>query len=360
MIKVFFDSQPLKTGHFIRGIGSYTRNLLEALRKNKDIKLVQNKAEADVVHYPYFDLFFDTLKLTNKPTVVTIYDVIPLIYPKHYPSGIRGRLRFFLQKNRLKNVNAVITISETSKKDILRFLDIPEEKIYPIYLAPGSSFRKLATGNCPPRFAWQGRGQLETMKRYTLPKYFVLYVGDVNYNKNIEGLLRAFALLLANKSTLKQIKTNKSLGLALVGKGFKDDIPEVRRILHLIKELNLEDFVIMPGFIPDDELVEIYNLATVYCQPSFYEGFGLPVLEAMACGTPVAASRTQALVEIAENAALFFNPHDPKDTASVLESVVVKSNLQKRLSEKGQLDVQNFSWEKTARETINVYKKVVN
>lgn len=350
MIKIFFDSQPLKTGHSIRGIGSYTKNLLEVLKESRDIKLVQNTAEADVIHYPYFDLFFNTLKLINKPTVVTIYDVIPLIYPKQYPPGIKGRLRFFLQKNKLKNVDAVITISETSKKDIVRFLDVPQKKIFSIHLAPNPVSRKLATGN------WQ----LEIAKRYTLPKHFILYVGDVNYNKNIEGLLRAFGFLIANKSELKQMGANKSLGLVLVGKAFKDDIPETRRILRLIKELNLEDLVIMPGFVPDGYLAGIYNLATVHCQPSFYEGFGLPVLEAMACGTPVAASRTQALVEIAEGAALFFNPHDLSDVASVLANILNKPLLRKELSKNGLLHIKNFSWQKTAKETINVYKKLVN
>lgn len=346
MIKVFFDSQPLKTGHSVRGIGSYTKNFLAVLKENRDILLVQNTAEADVIHYPYFDLFFDTLKLSNKPTVVTIYDVIPLIYPKYYPPGIKGRLRFLLQKNKLKDVNAVITISETSKKDIVRFLDVPQEKIFPIHLASSPVSRKLVTGN------WQ----LEIAKRYALPKHFVLYVGDVNYNKNIEGLLQAFSILIANKSKY----TNNSIGLVLVGKAFKDDIPETRKILQLVKELNLEDLVVMPGFVPDADLAGIYNLADVYCQPSFYEGFGLPVLEAMACGTPVAASRTQALVEIAEGAACFFNPHNPSDIASVLADILNKPVLREELSKSGLLHVENFSWQKTAKETIDVYKKVAN
>lgn len=349
MIKVFFDSHPLKTDHAIRGIGSYTKHLLEVLRQYKDIKLVQNETEADVVHYPYFDLFFDTLRLISKPTVITIYDVIPLIYPKQYPPGIKGRLRFFLQKNKLKNVDAVITISETSKKDIVRFLDVPQEKVFPIHLAPGPSFQKLATGN------WQ----LETMRRYNLPKHFVLYVGDVNYNKNVEGLVKAFSLLLANKSKLKRMDANKSLGLMLIGKAFKDDIPETRKILHLIKELDLEDIIIMPGFVPDDDLAGIYNLATVYCQPSFYEGFGLPVLEAMACGTPVAAAKTQALVEIAEGKAQFFNPKDLEDMMKVLSGTINSLPLRKKLSRDGILHSNKFSWDKVADETIRVYKKVV-
>lgn len=349
-LKVFIDRKPLESGHAVRGIGSYTKNLLEALKNSKDIKLAQNEVATDVVHCPYFDLFFDTLKLVNKPTVVTIYDVIPLIYPKHYPPGIRGRLRFLLQKQKLKWIDAIITISETSKKDIVRFLDVPQDRIHVTHLAPARQFKKVTDIALLRR----------SVVKYNLPRHFILYVGDVNYNKNIEGLLRAFAILLANKNELGRMDANKLLGLVLVGKAFKDDIPETRRILQLIKELNLEDLVIMPGFVPDKDLALIYNLANVYCQPSFYEGFGLPLVEAMACGLPLAVSRTQALVEIAEDAAVFFDPKDPEDMASVLEDVLTKPSFQKELSEKGLLHVKNFSWEKTARETINVYKKVVD
>lgn len=350
MIKVFFDSQPLKTGHSVRGIGSYTKNLLEVLKNSEDIQLVRSATEADVVHYPYFDLFFDTLKLVNKPTVVTVYDVIPLIYPEHYPSGIKGKLRFLLQKNKLKNIDAIITISETSKKDIVRFLDIPQEKIYSIHLAASKQFKKLSN---------DALIHMDVSRKYKLPERFVLYVGDVNYNKNVEGLLKAFSLLLTNKNGLKRMEANKLPGLVLVGKAFKDDISETRKILHLIEELSLNDLVVMPGFVPDDDLAGIYNLAAVYCQPSFYEGFGLPVLEAMACGTPTIASRTQALVEIAEDTTVFFDPKDPKNMASVLKDVLTKPSFQKELSEKGLLHVKNFSWEKIAGETINVYKRVV-
>lgn len=288
-IKVFFDSRPLKTGHSVRGIGSYTKNLLEALAENENIALVENWVEAEVVHYPYFDLFFNTLKLLDKPIVVTIYDVIPLVYPEHYLPGIRGELRFLLQKRKLKNADAVITISETSKKDIARLLDVDHEKIFPIHLAPAKQFKKIAGTTLLRR----------SVVKYNLPRRFVLYVGDVNYNKNITGLIRAFSLL--NLPSFK---------LVLTGKAFKDDIPETREILGLLKELNLEDKVIITGFVPEEDLVSFYNLATLYCQPSFYEGFGLPVLEAMACGTPVVASRTQSLVEIAEDFALFFDPRD--------------------------------------------------
>lgn len=347
-MKIFIDTAPLRTGHSVRGVGSYTRNLVEALRKRKDVKLVDKDPE--IVHIPYFDLFFDTLHLDKSvPTIVTIYDVIPLIYPKHHPPGIKGRLRFFRQKRRLKDVAAIITISETSKKDIVRFLDVLQEKIYVTHLAPAG--RKTEGGG---QKTDAGKQKTEVRKKYNLPEKFVLYVGDVNYNKNVEGLIRTFALLTNNKQ-----HTTNSIGLVLVGKAFKDDIPETKKILHLIKELDLTHSVVTPGFIPDEDLVKIYNLATVYCQPSFYEGFGLPVLEAMAAGCPVVAAKTQALVEIAEDAAYFVNPRDANEIANAIARIYANQELRNKLRKKGLEHVKKFSWDKTAEATVAVYKKIL-
>lgn len=341
MIRVFLDDSSLESGHALRGIGSYTRNLKEALQKNKDVILVGSEKEADLVHYPYFDLFFNTLKNSGKPTIVTVYDVIPLIYPKHHAAGIRGRMRFLLQKNKLKKVEAVITISETSKKDIVRLLDIPEEKIHPIHLAPSRQFKRM------PKNALI---HIDVSEKYKLPERFVLYVGDVNYNKNVKNLIIAFS---------KTRENDKEISLVLVGKAFRDDIPETKEILELITNLGLQKQIIITGFVPEDDLIKMYNLATVYCQPSFYEGFGLPVLEAMASGTPVAAARTQALVEIAEDKAQFFNPKDPEDMMKVLSGIIDSLPLRKKLNRDGILHSNKFSWDKVADETIKVYKKVV-
>lgn len=335
MLKVYLDTKPLVGSHAVRGIGTYTRNLEQELGKSRDVKLIHTQKDADLVHLPYFDLFFNTLKVDkNVPTIVTIYDVIPLIYPKQYPPGIRGRLNFLRQKKELAKVAAIITISETSKKDIVRFLDTPPEKVHSIHLAPGRSFKKL-----------------EIAKRYGLPQRFVLYVGDVNYNKNLSALAAA----------CKKIGTP----LVMVGKqAAQKDInlrhPENHSFAQFLKEYGREPQVMRIGFVPDSDLVKIYNLATVYCQPSLYEGFGLPVLEAMACGTPVVAARTQALVETAEGEAIFVDPKSAADIASGLMKVLENPELQRELSERGLEHVKRFSWAKTVDETIQVYQKVGN
>ncbi|MBI4089671.1 MAG: glycosyltransferase family 4 protein [Candidatus Levybacteria bacterium] len=345
-LKVFIDRNPLKGGHAVRGVGAYTRNLLAALKKQKEIELVEKTENCDVVHYPYFDLFFLTLPLIKpKPTVVTVHDVIPLIYPEHYKAGLRGLLKFQIQKYSLTAASAIITDSETSKKDIVRFLDVPQEKVHVAHLAAGNEFRKMEDGG------WR----VEIRKKYGLPERFILYVGDVNYNKNIPGLIQAF-----NHLTIQPSNNSTNLKLVLVGDVFKNEtLPEIKEIFQLIKRLNLEDKIMAPGFVPTEELVYLYNLATVYCQPSFYEGFGLPVLEAMACGCPVVVAKTQSLVEIAGGAAIFVDPKDTKDIADGISKVINYRETRDMLSKSGIERAKEFSWGKTAKKTIEVYHKVL-
>ena len=358
-LKVFFDSGSLRSGHAVRGIGSYTRNLATELRKSKDVELVEDINESDIVHYPYFDLFFNTLKLMNKPIVVTIYDVIPLLYLKYYQPGIRGRLNFKRQKEKLKKVDAIITISETSKKDIVRFLDVDSSKVFVTYLAPAKQFRKLEIGN------WK----LEIQKRYGLPERFVLYVGDVNYNKNIPNLIKAcerakLNLVIVGKQAIKieqnLVLRNLSGPRDWMRYVLNQPHPEHTHFARLAKYFAQNKKVKRLGFVPDEELVGIYNLATLYCQPSFYEGFGLPVLEAMSCGCPVVCAKTQSLVEIAEKSAVFVNSKDFGEMALTLSRVAVDKKLRSQLITSGLTHVDKFSWDKTAKKTIEIYHEVLS
>ncbi len=329
-MRVAIDTGPLTSGHKVRGIGFYTKDLINALGNKVDTVNfgTADLGKYDIIHYPYFDLFSHTLPI-KKPakTVVTVHDVIPLIYSDHYPPGICGKINFYLQKYSLRNVDAIITDTETSKKDIVRFLGVKPEKIYVIHLAPRNIFRKMSSK------ARSGSAR-EIAKRYKLPDRFALYVGDVNYNKNIPNLVSACRIA--------------KISLVIVGKQAKEigkqdlDHPE---LLHL----KGADFskVMRLGFVPDEDLVAIYNLAAVYVQPSLYEGFGLPVLEALACGRPVIAARTQSLVEIAEGAVTFVNPKDPEDIARGFKNLVKSPKLPRR-----------YSWGKTARDTFQVYAQV--
>ena len=372
MIKVAIDTGPLSGGHAVRGIGKMVGGQIEAMKRlrHKDIKLETfdfqsedgkkklENGKYDIVHYPYFFPYSLTLptQKQGKKTVVTIQDLIHLIYPKHYPSGIRGKLNLLKQKMRLRNFDAVLTISETSKKDIVRFLGISAQKIHVVYLAPRKIFKQITNHQ-----------SLKTVqKKFGLPSTFVLYVGDVNYNKNIPNLIKAcntakIPLVIVGKHALEV----EELGLNLKHlKGPRDWFrfifniphPELAHFKGLVDEFKGNPNIIRTGFTTEEELFEIFNLASVYVQPSFYEGFGLPVLEAMASGIPVVIAKTNALVEIANSAALVADPKDPKDMAKKINEAMRNKKIREQLIKKGFENVKKFSWEKTAEEMIEIYK----
>lgn len=305
-MKVGIHLGGLQGGHESRGIGVHTGELLKELKvKSRESKVkieeYNPKEKYDLIHYTVFKPFslsIPFIKPANK-VVLTIHDLIPLIYPEHYPAGIRGNLVFLIQKLLIKkNVDAIITISETSKKDICRLLGVDPAIVHVIYLAPKEVFKPISDKHLLS----------SVQKKYDLPDSFALYVGDVNHNKNIPGLI--------------EMCKQAGIRLVIAGKQAKDierqdlNHPE---LMHL-KGLDWSN-VTQLGYVPDGDLAVIYNLADVYIQPSFYEGFSLPLLEAKACGTWVIATRIQAHVEILEGK-------------------------------------RDYSWEKTAKETLEVYQHV--
>ena len=357
-MKIALDISPLSSGHKIRGVGTYTANLVEALkqydRRNSYIFFTRTELvpkDADLVHYPYFDPFFLTLPLLKPAkTVVTIHDLIPLVFPEWFPSGIRGRIKWEIQKLSLRGVKAIITDSKCSKKDIIHFTGFPKDKIHVIYPAPGPEYRRLNNTLLMHRIR----------VKYNLPEKFILYVGDVNYSKNILGLIKAFRFYTSEVSP--RVKrggpSTSEVKLVLVGKAFLDEsLRETHQLLQLIKSLGLNEKVLRLGWVPKEDLPAIYNLAAVYCQPSFYEGFGLPVLEAMSCGCPVVAAKGGSLPEIAGEAAFYVDVDNTDNIAEGIQEVFSSEETQKKLSQKGLAQAKKFSWEKTAEETIGVYER---
>ncbi len=363
-MKVAIDSGPLRDGHSVRGVGVHTRELIRALGRKVNISAVDfSKADLskyDILHYQFFNPFF--LSFTDKgktKKIVTIHDMIPLIYPEHYPPGIKGNSRFLLQKHLLKKVDAIVTISETSKKDICRFLGVHSNKVHVVYLAPRKIFKPVANR----------QSLIATKQKYALPERFVLYVGDINYNKNIPTMVEAckiakIPLVICGKQALDIEGLGVGDIMALTGPRdwvrylFGKPHPELAHYQDVLDKVKKYKDVIRLGFIPDADLVAIYNLASVYCQPSFYEGFGLPVLEAQASGCPVVASRIQVHMEIAENSALFADPKSALDFAKKISSVLKDENLKSKLVKEGLSNAKKYSWEKTAKLTLDVYRSI--
>ena len=346
-MKVAIDVSPLQTGHKVRGSGFYLEHLKNALTKyfpQTDYIFFQRGEkipnDVDLVHFPYFEPFFLALPIYKKfKTVVTVHDLTPIVFPQAFPKGIKGELKWQMQRFALKKADAVITDSESSRKDIVKFVGVNSSKINVIHLAAGEQFRKLEDGN------WRE----EVKKRYGLPERFVLYVGDVTWNKNLPRLINA-----AKKNNLPLVMIGKSLAEENYDKSnpWNADLNRINKLAEDDKN------IIRLGFVSMDELVQIYNLATVFVMPSLYEGFGLPILEAMACGCPVITSKEGSLPEVAGDVVFYVDAYDVDSISKGIEKIFSDKKLQKELSGKGLTHVKKFSWRKTAQETLKVSKKL--
>ena len=345
-MKIGIFKPNVDSDHNFRGVGNYFNQLIESLSKIKELQIqefsdIKKLNEVDVVHFPFFDFFKMSLPFFKKyPTVITIHDVIPLLFPNFYPAGLKGKVAISYQKIALKNVDAIITDSNSSKKDIIKILNVPEKKIFPIYLAPSEKFRKI-----------KDQEFLDVKRhKFNLPSTFVLYVGDINWNKNLVNIARAAKLA--------------NVDLVLVGKNFKQrnnlNHPELRSYQKFLDEFSNEPLIHFMDFLPTDDLNTVMNLAKATILTSFYEGFGLSILEAQACGTPVITSKVSSMPEIAGEGAILVNPNSIEEIAQAITTLVKNNHLFNLLIKKGFQNVKKFSWAKTAEETLEVYKYVVN
>jgi glycosyltransferase involved in cell wall biosynthesis len=344
-LRVAIDVSPLETGHKVRGVGFYLTHLKSALLKyfpQNDYVFFQRgeklPKDVKVVHFPYFEPFFLALPIYKRfKTVVTVHDLTPIVFPEAFPKGIKGEIKWQMQKFALKRANAVITDSKSSKKDIQKYAGVKESKIHVVYLAAGEGFKKLEDGS------WKQ----EIGKKYGLPEKFALYVGDVTWNKNLPRLVDA-----VKKTRIPLVMVGKSL----VSEDYDKTNPwnaDLNRVNELTKD---DPNIFKLGFVSDEELVQIYNLATVFVMPSLYEGFGLPILEAMACGCPVITSKEGSLAEVVGDAAFYVDAYDMDSIAEGINKVFNDEVLRKELSKKGLENTQRFSWKNTASQTLKIYE----
>ncbi len=349
-MRIGLDISPLGSAHNTRGTGSYTRLLIEALYAHGSAHTVVSfhsseglPRDVDIYHFPYFDPFFLTLPPVRQcPTIVTVHDLIPIAYPRHFPKGLRGSVKWHIQKRRLRGVDAILTDSEASKKDILSYTDCKESAIHVVPLAAPAEYAPVTDSQV-----------LNDLRRkYHLPERFFLYVGDINWNKNIPGLIRGYAL--ARKQA-----ASATVGfpeLVLVGKAFTHTwLPELKSIQSAIVDEDVKTNVRILGFLSAGELPAMYSLATCYTQVSFAEGFGLPVLEAMACGCPTVVSGVSSLAEIA-GPSVTVNPESTQSIAEGLLRMVQSTDTKRRDSFIRWS--KRYTWKKTAEETVRVYETV--
>ena len=359
-IKIAIDISPTIDGNSVRGVGYYTQNLVAALQKeistsqnyrNYQIDLIKNiydlrSTTYDLIHYPYFDPFKLTLPSNkNVPTIVTVHDLIPRQFKSHFPVGIKGEIKWLFQKHRLAKSARIITVSEYSKKIINQITKFPLNKISVTYEAADNTFKPIR----------DNQKLLDIQKKYSLPNKFILFVGDINWNKNIPNLVKA---CLKNRYPLVIV------GSAAVKKDVPDhpwtnDLRWLQSKKAKILENHSTSALTFTGFVPDEDLPAIYNLATIYCQPSFAEGFGLPLLQAMQSGCPVAFSRDTCLPEIMAGSGISFNPRSVIDISNTLKKFWGSADIRQRYAKMGLTRSKKFTWKNTATETLKVYQDLL-
>ena len=298
--------------------------------------LKAGKAErVDLLHCPYF-----ASPLVNLfPTVVTIHDVIPLIL-KEYAWRKLTMAYNALVSRAAKRAQAIIAVSQCSKRDIERTLHIPSERIHVIGNAVDETFR-------PIHDAWQ----LQAVRdRYSIGPKYALYFGGFDLRKNVARIIRAYAQLPAALREEYQLVVAGRLHL-LGHPLYPDPRP-------LVNELGLDGRVIFTGQIREQDKAPLYSGATAFVFPSLYEGFGMPVLEAMACGTPVLSSETSALPEVVGDAGLLVDPYEIDAISSGLERLLEDQALRQDLGERALERSRFFTWRQVAEQTVQVYREV--
>ena len=288
------------------------------------------REKIDVFLTPYFK----TPLFMPVPRVIIINDLIPLFFPEEH--GLMRRAYFRLMCARTARKAArILTISQNSKDDIVRILKIPDDKIDVVHLGVEERFRPDST-------------RMEEIRRkYNLPQHFILYVGNLSPHKNIHGLIKAFESLPSDLK--KQYKL--VLSAARNNKDFT-------RSKTLMQKLDLAGAVHLTGFIDEEDLPGVYSQCSLFVFPSLYEGFGLPPLEAMACGCPVASSDTSSLPEVLGKAAFYFDPHNIEDISRAMKRMLEDKSLRGEHRRRGLERAKHFTLENMTEKILDAIHSV--
>ncbi|WP_333820168.1 glycosyltransferase family 4 protein [Ohtaekwangia sp.] len=293
----------------------------------------QRKHGFNIYHSPNYVLPF----FTKQPSVLTVHDTISLDFPDYSQTetAIYHRLAFMRS---MRHASRIIAVSNTVKNDILKKVNIDSDKITVIYNGVHKHFKRE---HSPAKLS-------EIRHRYSLPERFILFVGNLEPKKNLERLIKAFHIFKKNSEHPHK--------LVLAGRcGWK-----YSSVYQAVEDLNLRSEVIFTGYVNENELPAMYSLADLFVFPSLYEGFGIPPLEAMACGTPTLTSTAGALPEVTGNVPLQVNPLDIEDIATGMHTLLQDELLRARAIEKGIAWASQFTWSSTADKTLQVYQSLVN
>ena len=305
-----------------------------SLAEQVKLPFILRKYNLDLMHFLNFNLpIFYQGKF-----VVTIHDLTMVFYPalRRQQSKIFRQAFIKVLKTAIVKSQKIITASHCVKEDIIKYYGASSDKIAIIYEGASDTFGSAS------KFQ-----QDKIKQKMAITKPFILFVSQWRPHKGLLQAIAAFEIL--------HEKYYKSLQFVIAGKP-NPDFPEIAEKIQASKH---KKDIILPGFVADDDLPALYSAASVFIFPSFYEGFGLPPLEAMACGTPVCASNTSCMPEILGSAALYFNPQKPEDMAAKIKEALENQNLRHSLIARGFKQVKNYSFQKTAEETLNIYQKIL-
>ena len=268
--------------------------------------------------------------------VITVMDLAFVVYPESFKPLQRVYQRVFTRLS-VRRASRVITISSSTAQDLNRFFAVPVSNTAVIFPGVDAAYRPIHDEPVLDSFR----------RRHSLPEKFILFVGTLEPRKNLVMLLDAYA----------QFRRQANTGHKLVLAGAKGWL--YQPIFAAVEELGLQEEVLFPGFVAEDELPLWYNVADVFVYPSLYEGFGLPPLEALACGKPVAVAAASSLPEVVGDAALCIDPHQPEAWAVALSRLCQDANLRSELAARALERARQFSWTRMARETVKVYRDVL-
>jgi glycosyltransferase involved in cell wall biosynthesis len=271
------------------------------------------------------------------PVVVSVHDVSFLEHPGYFPFYRSQQLRLTVQRT-IRKAARILTVSAFSRDAIARAYGLDPDRIAMVHNAAAPWFHQVR----------HEAALAQVRERFGMSAPFILSVGDLQPRKNHIGLIEAFTRLVRAQPHLPH-------QLVLAGK----ETWFARRVHEKARHSGVGDRIRFLGFVSDDDLLQLYNACEVFSFPSFYEGFGLPVLEAMACGAAVCCSNTSAIPEVADGAALLFDPHNADEIARAMLDLIQLPELRSRMQRLGQQRASHFSWQKTAQETLRVYYEVV-
>jgi glycosyltransferase involved in cell wall biosynthesis len=315
--------------------------------------LFLKKLNADVYHIPLNAVPL----MMPKPYLVTIHDMSTLLFASQ--TGFRNRLRHFYLRRGLLRADRVMAVSMATCRDVEALLGIPASRIRITYNAPDPIFHApvFPAGHASPLASMEGEEfgyppEIQrVLERYRIHYPFLLYVGRTNPQKNIPRLVEAFAVL---RGEIQDHPAYRDLRLLIIG----DEISRYPALRHAVIQSRVEETVRFLGFVPIETLRSFYQAASAFVFPSLYEGFGLPPLEAMACGTPVVCSHVSSLPEVVGDAAEIVNPENVFDIARGMREVLLNPERRAAMVKRGYEQAQRFSWERSAAQVLEAYEEI--